>query len=368
MNRIDRYIFKTFAVSLGVSVAGLLGLYIIIDMVINLDDFLNLRGFTEAAGAIGRYYFYNLPVVFLNLSPVITLLASVFTITKLQKLNEHIPIVGSGISMQRAMMPIILGSIAIAALTYADQEYFIPRYAGKLYTLKEVVKKNRQYDGRLAVMDGQRNVFVVDNYDIREKTMDGVWVFERGGVSGDRRFIFARAGRWFEIGSTPEGEPVGEWRFYKCWTLRLDEKGRPVGPYSEVGEIVFDGTKTDIKPHQIRKTSTLNLFYSTAELYRRWLGNPERKRLLVTVHSRMAFPLFNIILLMVGIPFVVRMRSESKLWGIGISVLVSAMFFAVNFVAIDLGNREALPPVLAAWLPVAIFGAGGLYLFEVMET
>ena len=368
MNKVDRYILGSFAASLGLSIAGLLGLYIVIDMVVNLEDFLNLRGISEAASAIGRYYYYNLPVVFLNLSPFITLLAAIFTLTKLQKVNEHIPIIGSGISMQRAIAPILVGSTLIAVLTYADQEYFIPRYAGKLYSLKEVVKKNRQYDGRLAVMDKQRNVFVVDSYDIREKKIDGVWIFERGGVADNPRFIYARAGRWIETDSSPEGETIGEWRFSSCWVLSLDENRRPIGPYSEVEEIVYDEKKTSLKPHEIRKTSTLNLFYSTTELYRRWLEGPEKKRLLVTVHSRLVFPLFNIILLMVGVPFVVRLRSDSRLWGIGIAVLVSAAFFAVNFVAIDLGNRQALPPALAAWLPVLIFGAGGLFLFDTMET
>jgi len=141
-------------------------------------------------------------------------------------------------------------------------------------------------------------------------------------------------------------------------------------------EIVYDADPLPftVPPHELVKNKGDPTLKSFAELLRYKDASPAlRQRLLVVLHSRVAFPLANLVLLLVAIPLLFQQEGGKSTWvGMGLAMLVSMAFYVTTYV-FQLAGQEvngifAGVPALAAWLPVAIFATGGVALMKRMET
>jgi lipopolysaccharide export system permease protein len=83
---------------------------------------------------------------------------------------------------------------------------------------------------------------------------------------------------------------------------------------------------------------------------------------LVDLHVKLAFPLINLIVVMIGAPIATRMRMQSAALGFGLSVAISFFYYAFLRAGQALGHNGALPPYLAAWLGDIVFGAVGVVM------
>ena len=86
------------------------------------------------------------------------------------------------------------------------------------------------------------------------------------------------------------------------------------------------------------------------------------------VHSRFSFPLSPVVLLLVGLPFVMDPHSKSFVKGLIFCFLLAVGYYLTHFACIDFGNIGYIPPIIAAWFPVATFGAVGIVAFARMKT
>jgi lipopolysaccharide export system permease protein len=80
---------------------------------------------------------------------------------------------------------------------------------------------------------------------------------------------------------------------------------------------------------------------------------------LVDLHVKLAFPLVNFIIVMIGASVATRLRMQSAALGFGLSVAISFIYYAFMRTGQALGHNGALPPYLAAWLGDLVFGAIG---------
>ncbi len=85
-------------------------------------------------------------------------------------------------------------------------------------------------------------------------------------------------------------------------------------------------------------------------------------------HYHLTFPLANVILLLVGIPLMFTYE-----WGRGsermaIGGLLCVFYYAADFVFRTLGIKGQLSPLLSAWIPVLIFGAIGVMLYDSLKS
>ena len=73
-------------------------------------------------------------------------------------------------------------------------------------------------------------------------------------------------------------------------------------------------------------------------------------------------------LLLVGLPLLMRHERGSGAEGLAKGLLLCLFFFAADFVCRNLGVQGSLDPLLASWLPVLFFGSLGIVLFESLPT
>jgi lipopolysaccharide export system permease protein len=91
----------------------------------------------------------------------------------------------------------------------------------------------------------------------------------------------------------------------------------------------------------------------------------EATRYETDLHAKIVYPLLNVIIAMLGIPFALRSPRSGGVWrSIGLGLLVGFACWVVLFACLSLGRKGVLPPPLAAWFPGALYAGAGAFLFR----
>ena len=111
MTIFDRYLLRTFAKVLVVSFLSLTGLYVIIDLFGNLEEFIS---YAEREGSLlavlGDYYGARVLSFFDRTSGLLALIAAIFTVTWFQRTNELTAVTAAGIPKARIVRPLIVAT------------------------------------------------------------------------------------------------------------------------------------------------------------------------------------------------------------------------------------------------------------------
>ena len=112
------------------------------------------------------------------------------------------------------------------------------------------------------------------------------------------------------------------------------------------------------------------LLASTWRIYQE-LENPESGRqagMAVLFHTRMTRPILGLVLVVMGLGVILRDQNRNVIISAGMCLVLCAVYFASLYACKMLGDSELLPPALAAWAPVLVYGPLGLVLFDAVHT
>ena len=148
MHMLDRSLFYTFLRSYVIVLVCVLSLYVIIDLFTNLDDFISRGGFFAMLKHILAYYAVRITQIFDRLCEAIVLLAAMFTVAWMQRNNELLPQLSAGISTQRVLRPVLIGTGLMLAIGPLNQELLIPRIADELQVPRDDPDQQRPIEMR----------------------------------------------------------------------------------------------------------------------------------------------------------------------------------------------------------------------------
>src|SRR5207249_11585410 len=124
-----------FLVSYWIALMVMIGLYLVIDLFFNFDEFARdttgdaMHRVGDTLWRIVDYYSYNMLVYFAQLSGVITVVAACCTLARMHRANEFTALLASGTSLYRVAWPVVIAGLMLNGLWVLDQEWLIPRYA-----------------------------------------------------------------------------------------------------------------------------------------------------------------------------------------------------------------------------------------------
>ena len=358
---IDRYVFFLFVRVFVICFLSLTGIYIVGDFVNNLTEFIEMseqRG--GMARAIASYYGVRAPWFFDFVGGVIALIASVFTITWLQRHNEMAALMAAGISRWRIIKPVFVGVIAISVFGIINRELILPGFK------QQLSQKAQDIIGRSAKT-------VVPRFD----QVTDILISGKRAIPAERRLDkpkfhlpleTAGFGRQIQAHhairmKANEQHPAG---------YLLKGVSRPSKPW-EVDSFIQDGDPIImtvkqydwLQPNEIFVASDVSLgqltgrhagrqFASTKSLVQSIrnpsldLGNSAH----VAIHARMVKPILDMTLFFLGVPVVLAKESRNVFVAIGSCLLIVAVFFIIVMGFNSLGVNYIVSPELAAWLPI----------------
>ena len=172
----------------------------------------------------------------------------------------------------------------------------------------------------------------------------------RGGVL--KRRIDAAEGSW-------DGK---RWIFTSGF-VRAFESGRETArPFDRLAVDGIRETPGDFAK-DIRKPDEMNFLELSSYVERLRASGARVANYLVDLHLKLAFPIVNFIVVMIGSSVATRLRMQSAAVGFGLSVAISFVYYALMRTGQALGHNGAVSPYVAAWMGDLVFGvvAAGMF-------
>lgn len=358
----DRYLIRIFFRAFLICFISLVGLYVVIDAFTNLDEFdERSHGLLSILADMAKFYSFRVTLFFDQLAGIITTIAAMFALSWIQRTNELVPLLTAGVPIYRVITPVILAAVGVNGMAVINQEAVIPRIGRQLQMTHDD--------------PGDKTLEVRATYDPRGVLISGVGCYRQdqairpafitlppnlAGLLVELRVTEAKyvppgtgepAGGWLLVGVEPTPMPV------------LPGVLQPLGPdrYFLHTPVTFD--QLSRPKHWFHFATTGDLL---AEL--RLASSSTRAEMAVLLHSRLTRPLSNLTLLLLALPFVLSGSSRGMLWLMGGSLAISVVFQAFCFLTQRMGSAGLLPPTLAAWLPVLLFGTLAITLFDSIRS
>ncbi len=363
MRTLDRMMVIAYFRSYAIVLASLVGLYVIIDLFTNLDDFAGRGSFSAMLRHLARYYGPQIAIIFDRLCESIALLAAVFTVSWAQRNNEILPQLSAGISTHRIIRPVLIASVFVLALGPVGQELLIPKLSDELQVPRDDPNQERPIELRGAYDSTGTHIEGISGFrkDLRVK---GFFVnFSESSAASisdlqaDEAMYLPqtdeRSAGWLMLNTKPEvvPDPVPE---------NLTFLG-PRRYFLKTREVDFDALTRGAKWYS---------YASTAKL-RDILARPDPRRMApvaVLFHMRYTRPLIGFLMVVIGLSIILRDHNRHVLVSAGMCLVMGAVLHGAIYGCKYLGEHDLLSAPLAAWLPAILFGGYALASYDAIQT
>ncbi|RMH05501.1 MAG: LptF/LptG family permease [Planctomycetota bacterium] len=339
MGRFDRYLLAVFGRHLLVIGGAVLGTFLLLDLLGNSDEFAQVEAPSAAVAAdVARYLALKLPAVWLEFAPYLTLLAGLTTALHLARQREWIPVLGAGRSALRAVLPLLLAALALGAGTAGIRETVQPRLAPLRMALEWRLEDQRPWQMRQLLARGRDGTRLLAG--VFRPAAGEIEDFEAygRGPGGEDVLVLADRARW-------DG---GGWVLAGGRRVVPGRETRPAERFEAEGL-----APADLLRAAFARVAPLEL--SSAQLREVLARDPGHRQAATLIWAWRAAPLAHLVLLLLGLPFVLRFDRRSAVEGLGLGLLLGLLYFVAEIVLRDLAGRGALPPFWG--------GAGALLLF-----
>jgi lipopolysaccharide export system permease protein len=354
MTRLDRYVLRQFVITALFALAAFIIIFVVVDMMENLDDFLDRNA---TMGIIGLYYLYFIPEIIKLMVPVAMLLSALFTTGRLSTFNELTAMKSSGISLYRFMIPLLVFALIVSGLSVYFNGWIVP-FAnkkkldiGRIYFQKniEFVSKNNIF-----IQDSETRILSIGMFDDHRNVAFHVSIQDFNPT--DLTVISAR----YDASEMEWAAAQNSWTLIRGTMRRFDGGKETITEFSSLpmGKLNFspeDIRKKQEKPDEMDYTDLKEFIddqqsagYDTA----RWL---------VEFYGKIAFPFSSFIVVLFGIPFSSVKRRSGLGVEFGIALAICFLYMIFLKVSQAFGYNGDLHPLFTAWLANIIFLFAGIY-------
>ncbi|BAM03739.1 LptF/LptG family permease [Phycisphaera mikurensis] len=383
MRTLDAYLVRLFLLNFVVLLAVLMTLFVLVDFIVDIDEFLQ-AGVAWAAegrfggsrlfatvGAVLSYYGPQVLLIYVFLSGPIVVGAMGFTFTQLTRQRELLAMLAGGISLHRVGLPVIAAGAVLAAATLPMQEFVLPRLAGELLRTKAQLKNSEERANPVVfVPDGSGNLWSAADFAAAAKPprLTKLRVLQRDGSGGLERLVLAEEALWAEDArAVAMNAPItGRWELIQGDGLRPPavpasgvagggggerelQKLEPV-PYlqSQLSPEVLVANQAALLP------SVLSLRRLQALASNEALAPRQRATFTRTVWGRFSLLILNVLLLVIALPFFLR-RVPGDAMKLSVQACGVVLGAWAGGILMLQASPAALPPVVSAWIPVAAY-------------
>ncbi|MFA5199804.1 MAG: LptF/LptG family permease [Candidatus Omnitrophota bacterium] len=363
MRILDRYILKSIILIFFSCIFIFLFLYIVIDLLSNLDEILKHQA---TFMLLVRYYLLYLPIMFVQVSPFACLLASVYSFSKLNHNNEIIAMRSSGLSiLEIARNPLIFGFM-ISMLVFLVSDRFVPVSMAENQKIKIQIEEGSPKDKikkqetiiNLSMYGLRNRLFFINKFSPANKTMEGITILEQDENQNLLKKIIASKGVYRD----------GLWRFSQSITYNFDENGQMIDDPTFLEEEIMNIPETPENFSSLRQKPELMTIRQIEDYIWRLSksgANSVIRNLKVDLYQRFVSPFTSVIIILLGIPFSLLMRKRATgMNAIGVSIIVGFFYYVLDAVCLALGKSGLLIPSLAASLSHIIILSGSLYFIS----
>ncbi|MBN1805685.1 MAG: LptF/LptG family permease [Sedimentisphaerales bacterium] len=366
MKILDRYIAKNFLIGYVIAFCVLIGLRVIIDLFVHLDEFTEHAELEtmDVMKNMLTFYALNCTLYFREFAGMITVVAASFSFSRMVRSNELIAIMASGVSLKRVIGPIVLLAMLFTGALVVDQEFIIPALADELVRAHDDIPGRESYNIKF-IPDSNGSLIFSGRFHTATSTLYNPTIITRRMTENS-----------WEVTGRIDAEKAIHNEQTKKWDLingRFLEKGstkgvRPIAFYES------DITPNDIPIRLKSEHKTLLSWRQLAVLVKQAQEGKIRdsSELYSQKHFRVTEPIINLVMLMVCLPILVCRDPKTVKTAVSKSFAVVGGCFIATFIckmiAIEADISNFYQIGFYAWLPIFIFLPIAFILFDSMKT
>jgi LPS export ABC transporter permease LptG len=315
---------------------------------------------------VADYLIFLLPMIINYVTPLAVLVAVMITFGILQKTSQLVALKASGLSIYRLAAPVLLASVLLSAFVFLNQDYVLPFTNRRQNNLRYLIRKGQEPPQTFYQTTNQwifgidSRIFNYAHFDVSNNTFAGLSVLDLSREPfGIKRRIYARRAWW--------DDEQQQWVLERGWERRFEGE-RPVAYEAFDRRYVALAEGPDYFKKDSRGSSSMTLVELRSKIADLSRSGFDVLDLRIALQSKIAFPLACLVMVIVALPFSFSVGKRGALYGVAIGMAIGLTYWGLLSLFEQMGRYEMLPPVLAAWGPNMLFGAGGLYLFLTSRT
>jgi lipopolysaccharide export system permease protein len=360
MRTIERYIATLFVKNYALAISALSFLFVFHGfLTAMLDGDFPVRQLLVHHGLL-------IPQTVTQLTPPAVLIATVFTLAGLNRTNELVAAFSIGMGLTRVVAVILAFVFMISCLMLVMQDHVLPPVYRKRTThYWRVMKKREDFYFNFKqdrIWYRSRNlIYNLRAFDRRTQSITGMAVYDFDPEFRLRQLIEAERAEFSPSGWRLLNGTVttfsGEDPFPR--TQRFDERS-----------LLIHETPKDFMEIE-KEVDGLRVRQLAEYVDRTRAAGVDTKAFEVKLQSRISLSFIPLVMCVLAVPFATRnRRSGGAGKDLGICLALTFFYWIFFSVGLSLGTNGAVPPVVAAWFPSAVFAvlAGGLILRRQRST
>ena len=362
MRLLDRYVLRHFLQAYFYCVAAFISIWFIFDVSDNISTFLDER---VSRSLIAKYYLTQVPQILVILLPVALLLALLFCLGRMSRSNEIVSMLTAGVSVPRAVAPLLLVGLLTTGLSTALNYSLAPHadYAHK--KLLEDPKSRRQSLGLMGQIFRNRTdnrTWFIQQFKPGENSFTTLHIVQQDADDNIVTNYIATTALYH-----PE---TRAWELQQVKVVNYDEAGNITGSTTSPSIMKTDWSET---PFRLSSANLRAEFLSVPELREYLSFNSDFPATLLAPFSthlqyRLALPWTCFVVALIATPLGIGFSRRGILSSVAAAIVI---VFSMNFVMhlfLALGEGARIPDWAAAWTPNVLFGALGLVLLYYRAT
>lgn len=359
MNLIDRYILKQYVVTLLFSIIALCVIFLVVNLMENLDDFIDQKA---SFSIIAQYYLSFFPEILKILTPVAVLISTLFTFGRLSTTNEITAMKSGGLSLYRMMIPLVAFSFVLSLGQLYFNGWIVPKANERKLEIEKVyLNKSKAVAGTLFNLffrDTPTRHIMMQYYQSAEKYGYQIAIEDFSNELNPRLLsrIEADGMKWHN----------------NSWLLTKGIVRKFEGNQTNTRRFDTMTVSTNITHSQISKLKKLpeEMTFDEAKEYIEVLklGGKDARQQMIDYYADYAFPFANFIVILFGVPFASVKKKGGIAIQIGAAMVIAFAYLIFTEISKTIGLSADLDPMLVGWSANAIFFVAGIFVLIKTKT
>ncbi len=323
-----------------------------------------------------KVLFFSLPSFLVLSFPMAVLLSTLLAYGKLSSNSELLALKSLGIKTSRIISPAIALSIFMTGLTFYFNDNLVPR-SNKLAETTLRAGMGSSFSGetqKYNIMFARYGSRI--NASSKKPTKSNTHLthifyaslFENNIMKGVTVLDYSREDiqQILKANSAKFDKKNSSWIFSEGSIVSIDPKGQTTNiKFKEYTYPFVEGPLELAKVPKDSTEMTLKQALEAEKIYKKTGNIKEIRRIQVRIQEKFTLPFACLVFGLIGSSLGSKSNlRSSKSQGFGLSVILILIYYVMSFIFSSFGVKGILTPILAAWLPVLISLAGGIYLLR----
>ena len=351
MGVLDRYISRMYVRVIGLSFAGLLGLFYISAFVDRAEKIFKGQATT---GRVFEFLLYSTPQFVYFVIPIAVLLSVLVTFGMLSRTSELTVMKACGISLYRTALPVLALSVIGSAVLFGLEQRILAEANRKADAIDNDIRGRPPRTinplNRRWVVANDGSIYHYGFFDPQQRVLTALTVYR------------PEATAWKLASQTyaTTAEHRGGWTGVKGWHRDYTK--------SPPDFQAFDRRPLALEPPDYFGSEAPIAEFMTVPELQKHIGHLKASGFnwlpfSVELQRKMAFPFVTVVMTLLAVPFGVTTGRRGALYGIGTGIVIALAYWIVSSVFVAIGSAGMLPPFLAAWSANIIVAGAAAFLF-----